>query len=188
MNTPVQIPTSQRGPVLRKVLFVCIGIAMTAVCVVAPTFAQPTSTPAEIKLPFFVWFDGDSDEVASGDPGVAVAAMCLRSFATARASFTGYTDRAGDTNYNLELSRRRAEHVRSALLAQGLPDGRLSAPLAAGEDPDLPDGSTNPIGRRVEIVIAGPASDLPRTCPAGETLCQPRPGGPDRGPCLSEWR
>lgn len=65
----------------------------------------------------------------------------------------GHSDSAGTEPYNMELSRRRAENFRQALIARGIPMERISL-FAFGEtDPKLPTGDNmrEPINRRVEI-------------------------------------
>ena len=75
----------------------------------------------------------------------------------------GYTDRIGSDAYNMELSRRRAQSVRSYLVQQGIPAGAIhaegrgnSAPLVQCEDAAgaalLDCLAPN---RRVEIVVNG---------------------------------
>jgi OmpA-OmpF porin, OOP family len=49
---------------------------------------------------------------------------------------TGYTDRIGSHDYNLKLSARRAESVKSYLVnTSGIPDGKVTTRGADGEDP-----------------------------------------------------
>ena len=73
----------------------------------------------------------------------------------------GYTDSKGSDEYNLALSKRRADAVASYLASKGISRGRIkttgsgeSKPLAANENPD---GSDNPDGRaknrRTEITV-----------------------------------
>ncbi|MDH3695651.1 MAG: OmpA family protein [Gammaproteobacteria bacterium] len=76
----------------------------------------------------------------------------------------GHTDSHGSEEYNLELSRKRAEAVKSELMFGNVRPDRIetqwageSKPMAANENPD---GSDNPEGRqlnrRVEVVILNP--------------------------------
>jgi OOP family OmpA-OmpF porin len=53
----------------------------------------------------------------------------------ASVTITGYTDRLGTDEYNLSLSRRRAEAVKSYLVKQGVAAGRLSAVGRGEKDP-----------------------------------------------------
>lgn len=67
---------------------------------------------------------------------------------------TGHTDRAGSAASNLELSLRRAEAVRAALVARGVPESLLSVRGVGESDPFVPtaDGVARPENRRVEIL------------------------------------
>jgi outer membrane protein OmpA-like peptidoglycan-associated protein len=82
--------------------------------------------------------------------------------ATRKAMIEGHTDAKGTDSYNQALSERRAQAVRTALVALGLPETRLavrgfgkSRPVAPNQHPD---GSDDPEARqknrRVEIVLA----------------------------------
>jgi len=70
----------------------------------------------------------------------------------------GYTDSQGSEDYNLELSLRRAQAVRAALIESGVEGSRIAA---AGHGPSYPvaDNDTaegRASNRRVEILILNP--------------------------------
>ena len=72
----------------------------------------------------------------------------------------GHTDADGSNEYNLELSRLRAEAVRSVLVAGGVPAGRIETqgygetrPIASNKS-----ASGKAQNRRVEIVLQGSAA------------------------------
>ena len=70
----------------------------------------------------------------------------------------GYTDSTGSPWSNVDLSRRRAEAVRSYLISRGCPTDRI---VARGMGPDRPvadnaSGEGRANNRRVEIVINRP--------------------------------
>ena len=70
-------------------------------------------------------------------------------------SVIGHTDRAGDYNYNLELSLRRASAVRDLLIRQGV-EGSYVCLSSHGEgNPLIPtaDGVAEQRNRRVEVVV-----------------------------------
>jgi len=83
------------------------------------------------------------------------AATSYKATGSARIAVTGYTDLAGTQQYNLGLSKRRADAVRAALVQQGVPDGVIAETWRGKENPAVPtaDGVREPRNRRVEIVI-----------------------------------
>lgn len=65
----------------------------------------------------------------------------------------GHADRAGSAVSNVDLSLRRAEAVRDALVARGVPESLLSLHAVGEGDPLVPtaDGVAEPQNRFVEI-------------------------------------
>jgi outer membrane protein OmpA-like peptidoglycan-associated protein len=75
----------------------------------------------------------------------------------------GHTDSDGSNEYNLELSRLRAEAVRSALVAGGLSPNRIET-QGYGETRPIASNSSatgKAQNRRVEIVVQGSAAAEP---------------------------
>ncbi len=82
-------------------------------------------------------------------------AAFLNKYPTRKVSVEGHTDSVGSDDYNLALSQRRAESVRSAIMARGISSDRITAkgfgelyPVASN---DTPAGRQQ--NRRVEILI-----------------------------------
>jgi len=67
----------------------------------------------------------------------------------------GHTDSVGTDAVNDPLSRSRAEVVRRALIARGVPADRVAAAGRGKREPAVPtaDGVAEPRNRRVEIVV-----------------------------------
>lgn len=67
----------------------------------------------------------------------------------------GYTDDVGSLEYNLALSLRRAESVRSYIIAQGIDGARLSVAGRGMSDPLVPNATPEgrAVNRRVEFVV-----------------------------------
>jgi outer membrane protein OmpA-like peptidoglycan-associated protein len=65
---------------------------------------------------------------------------------------TGNADQPGTREYNLELSNKRAETVRAALIEAGIPAGAISAE-AFGEDHPLANNPYDTLNRRVDIAL-----------------------------------
>ena len=76
---------------------------------------------------------------------------------TRRVQIDGFTDSVGTDSYNEELSQRRANAVREALIARGIESSRIgtegygkSYPVANNAD-----SGGRQLNRRVEVVIGG---------------------------------
>ena len=74
-----------------------------------------------------------------------------------RVQIDGFTDSVGSDSYNQELSQRRADSVKSALLTRGVDPSRISTegygkafPVASNTD-----SGGRQLNRRVEVVIGG---------------------------------
>ena len=75
----------------------------------------------------------------------------------------GHTDSQGKDSYNQDLSRRRAEAVRSYLVSRGIPDDMITA-VGKGELEPIADNKTaegRANNRRVEIEIDNANSPTP---------------------------
>ncbi|HEY3875005.1 MAG TPA: OmpA family protein, partial [Candidatus Kapabacteria bacterium] len=103
-----------------------------------------------------VFFDFNSADLkTSSYPELNRAVRLMKAVPTMRVEIAGYTDNVGTTDYNLDLSKRRANAVRDYLIHNGVDASRVSA---AGYGPDSPVGdNTTDEGRaenrRVEFVV-----------------------------------
>ena len=81
--------------------------------------------------------------------------MTFKSTGSAKIMLTGYTDLAGTQQYNLGLSKRRADTVAVALVKEGVPKAAIVEAWRGKENPAVPtaDGVKEPRNRRVEIVL-----------------------------------
>lgn len=101
-------------------------------------------------------FDTDSDRLKpESAPILKQVAGGLEKNPNLKLEIDGYTDSVGDAAHNLDLSKRRAEAVRSVLLSQfGIDAGRLTSSGFGQTKPigsnDTPDGRAQ--NRRVEFV------------------------------------
>jgi OmpA-OmpF porin, OOP family len=125
-----------------------------------PVAAAPPPPPAPAPAPpprqFVVYFEFDkSDLTPEGAKVVQDAAAAYKATGSARIAVTGYTDLAGTQQYNLGLSKRRADTVRAALVRQGVPDGAIAEAWRGKQNPAVPtpDGVREPRNRRVEIML-----------------------------------
>jgi outer membrane protein OmpA-like peptidoglycan-associated protein len=74
----------------------------------------------------------------------------------------GYTDSTGSADYNMGLSQRRADSVRSYLVGQGVGSGRLVASGKGMSSPvaDNDSATGRQQNRRVEVIINNPAAAM----------------------------
>jgi outer membrane protein OmpA-like peptidoglycan-associated protein len=94
------------------------------------------------------------------------ASVARKYYPGAKVTVEGFADPAGTASYNLALSRRRADAVRSFITARGL-DGSLVNTVGYGEtrlvtraERDMPGAELN---RRVVFVIETPPDNASRT-------------------------
>jgi outer membrane protein OmpA-like peptidoglycan-associated protein len=115
----------------------------------------PAPPPPAPQRQFVVYFEFDkSDLTPEGSRVVMDAASAYKQAGSARIAVTGYTDLSGTQQYNLGLSKRRADTVSGALVRDGVPDGVIAEAWRGKQDPAVPtpDGVREPRNRRVEIV------------------------------------
>ena len=118
--------------------------------------AQPTDRGMVITLSD-VLFDSGRAQLRSGALRVlGRLADFMREYPDRIVAVEGFTDSVGPDAYNEDLSRRRAEAVREALVQQGIAGSRVVArgygesyPVASN---DTPEGRQR--NRRVEVVIS----------------------------------
>lgn len=105
-----------------------------------------------------VLFDTDSATIkpaaySSGE--IDRVAQILNKYPETTIKVVGYTDSTGSESYNQQLSERRANAVKSALVIKGVSESRITA-LGMGESNPVADNSTaagRQLNRRVNIVI-----------------------------------
>lgn len=119
-------------------------------------------TPKPMPDPFLVYFDTGSSDLTTGaidQLDSAVSAYNERRGCCIRLVISGHTDRAGSVSANQELSAHRAEVARAYLTSKGVPR-EIQTVVALGESAPAvptPDGVSNPLNRRVEILF-GPGA------------------------------
>ena len=104
-----------------------------------------------------VLFDTNKAQLKSGGTrGLQKLAGFLKQYPQRKAQVEGYTDSTGSADYNLELSDRRANAVRSSLVGMGIGNDRITTHGYGQESPvasnDTADGRQ--LNRRVEIVLS----------------------------------
>jgi hypothetical protein len=165
-----------------------LGVAVMAM--IAPgAWAQmssevPATATAQETAPgrFLVFFEFDrADLRPDGQRVVREAADEYQRTGNVRVELVGNADRSGSDDYNIDLSARRAETVRQALISAGVPASVISV-NAEGESAPLvatADGVREALNRYVEITfpIAEPAPAI-AAAPPPEPMEEPEPRQP----------
>ena len=114
---------------------------------------------AAIRFNSPVHFDYESDSIRVGDRQLLdrFASIVGTYYPIATVTIEGFTDPAGDAEYNMALGDRRANNVKEYLLAQGLVEQRVRV-VSYGESRDrqITPGAWGDAGlanRRVSLVI-----------------------------------
>ena len=114
----------------------------------------PQAAAAQDGQPFRVFFDWGKPELTR-DAGATLqeVAAAFRQSQPARVQIAGHSDRSGPAGINLAASRRRALAVKSHLIANGIPAGRIAVSAFGESRPVVPteDGVREAQNRRVEI-------------------------------------
>ncbi|MFQ5562835.1 MAG: OmpA family protein [Parvularculaceae bacterium] len=124
--------------------------------IIEPAPIEEPEPPVPEAVIFTVYFDlmkSNLTEAAAAEIDAALAG--LDSYLVTSVRIDGYADTAGTDAYNLPLSARRAEAVRSYLLARGAPEGRVVTAGHGETGLALPtaDGVREPLNRRAEVEI-----------------------------------
>ena len=117
---------------------------------------KPPAAPPPPTKAWMVFFDTNSTTLSQqGSMTVTEAANVAKSMPNSRVAVTGYTDTDGAPAYNQQLSIRRADAVKTALVSNGIAPQAITVNGAgeAGLLIETPDQTKNEKNRRVQIVV-----------------------------------
>jgi len=118
--------------------------------------ARPTDRGLVLTLGDVLFVSGRSELRAGSSDHLNKLVSFLNRYPERSAVIEGYTDSIGTEAYNQGLSQRRAESVRSYLIAQGVASARLEA-SGKGESNPVADNASSDgrqQNRRVEVIIS----------------------------------
>ncbi|MCW2236810.1 OmpA family protein [Azospirillum canadense] len=146
-NTPVR--TASGGYAIHQGSYPCPPAAAPAV---APAPA------ARAQTEYLVFFDWDKSNITpAADRVIGDAVNAIGRGANARVHVIGHTDTSGSPAYNQRLSVRRAEAVKSSMVAKGIPatnittEGKGESQLLVQTGPNV----REPSNRRAQILPRG---------------------------------
>jgi OOP family OmpA-OmpF porin len=123
----------------------------------APALADKSAAPTEKSRSYLVFFDFNKSNITTEAKDILkkVYDDSARKDG-ASVNVIGHTDRSGSDKYNLALSKRRAEAVKSELVGMGVPPSDIKTE-AKGESQPLvatDDGVKEPQNRRAEVTFS----------------------------------
>jgi outer membrane protein OmpA-like peptidoglycan-associated protein len=118
--------------------------------------AKQTDRGVVITIGDVLFDTGKSDLRSGGSQSVQKLADFLKQYPLRTALIEGYTDSVGGDMLNDQLSERRAESVRSALMQAGISGDRLAAKGYGEEYPAAGNNSSSgrQLNRRVEVILS----------------------------------
>jgi outer membrane protein OmpA-like peptidoglycan-associated protein len=109
--------------------------------------AQPDSLLGSLRIGFQA---GSADLTPQSTAELRKFAVALKASPDVKFEIAGHTDTSGTADGNLALSEKRAESVKSFLVAQGVDGSHLDAKGYGSEGLAYPDAPRDPRNRRVE--------------------------------------
>jgi OmpA-OmpF porin, OOP family len=127
-----------------------------AMAQMVPKPAAPVAAVAPHE--FMVYFDLDKFDIRPDARTVidqVLADASAQGIDRVQISATGHADRSGSEEYNMALSMRRADAVREALIAGGIPAQNITLAGRGESENAIPttDGVVEQANRRVEIIL-----------------------------------
>ncbi|MEJ8850907.1 efflux RND transporter periplasmic adaptor subunit [Variovorax rhizosphaerae] len=118
----------------------------------SPAASPGTGTQAAASDADAVFFDqGRSAIDATGRARLQAVAASLKAQPGARVAVHGFVDASGNAKANAKLAKERAQAVRDALIAAGIPRERI----AMEKPTDIVGGKSPAHARRVDVVVVG---------------------------------
>jgi outer membrane protein OmpA-like peptidoglycan-associated protein len=123
-----------------------------------PVSAPPAPPPAAMapeRQVFIVFFEFDKSSLTPDARRVVDNAAAAYKSGKSGVAIAGYTDLSGTQQYNLALSKRRADTVKAALVRDGVPASAIDESWHGKENPRVPtaNGVREAQNRRVEITM-----------------------------------
>jgi outer membrane protein OmpA-like peptidoglycan-associated protein len=121
--------------------------------------ARPTDRGLVLTLGDVLFETGRADLKPGAATNLNQLVSFLAKYPTRTVAIEGHTDSVGSEDFNLGLSQRRAEAVRSHLVRQGVEAGRITT-MGAGKGSPVASNETaagRQQNRRVEVIISNPA-------------------------------
>ncbi|CCG42388.1 OmpA family protein [Magnetospirillum molischianum] len=153
-------PSKKSGPLV--VALIAIAALSTAPGCTEPEDGSPrrhtgsTPSPELAGAWYQIFFDSNKTEIDErGRMIVQNVAYVVAHDDTTRVTVIGKTDRIGSASSNLSLSEKRADQVRNALVAAGVPSARIDTSWTGekGQGVETPSSAAEHHDRAVDITV-----------------------------------
>jgi membrane fusion protein, multidrug efflux system len=124
--------------------------ATASAATASPGTAAPAA-PAAADTDAVFFDSGQTTLDATGRARLLGVAATLKARPEARVALHGFVDASGNASANTRLAKARAQAVRDALVAAGVPRERIDLQAPA----DIVGGQSPALARRVDVVVAG---------------------------------
>lgn len=154
-NPPPASPQAQQAPSSQGAQLSSEGSSAQQSSTAAPAEQSGSSQPQQAEA-VLVYFDsGQAALDSTAQPLIDYTAQHYRQGQPAVLTVIGYTDNVGGTYPNLVLSARRAQSVKQALVARGIPAERIQIQALGESDPAVQAGANtaDAQNRRVRITF-----------------------------------
>jgi len=114
------------------------------------------SDPAGRFILFILYFEHDTTKLTHESKGLLPEVLStIKSRKSNEVYVVGHTDLVGTEAYNIELSSRRAKHVRDLFVSSGIKPSALFVSFYGKARPLVPtkDEVPEPLNRRVEVIV-----------------------------------
>ncbi|MBJ6724558.1 OmpA family protein [Geomesophilobacter sediminis] len=122
---------------------------------VEKTFGAALSVQPLRPLHVILYFGEDTSLTAASERLLPEILAAIAARKSVDIMVVGHTDSLGSREYNMDLSRRRAQTVKELLVKKGVPASAIQTTSHGKENPLIPtpDNVAEPRNRRVEVVI-----------------------------------
>jgi peptidoglycan-associated lipoprotein len=149
---------------ISRIAVATLALALVAGCAAPPPHqaakAAPSAAEPELAGAWYqVYFDSNKIEINErGQMIVKNVAYVVANTNGARVTVIGKTDRSGDAATNMALSQKRADQVRDALVAAGVPSSRIDTSWTgeAKQEIATADNTAEQRNRVVDITVVKP--------------------------------
>ncbi|MBL9102551.1 MAG: OmpA family protein [Myxococcales bacterium] len=129
-----------------------------------------------------IYFETNSDKIQKKSQKTLDATVAvLKEFPSVRIEISGHTDDVGNDEFNLDLSRRRAESVKTYLVDKGVESSRVET-VGYGRTKPIAEGKTAKArakNRRIEfrVIVVDPRTGQVITPATGQAIVEKAAGG-----------